>query len=249
MLIYVARRDWSHIFGLACIEELPTAHLAVASMFPRLRNDVAFASVFAVTRLLFHFTTIFLYSTPYGQAHGTGNAVTILPPALFCWSIPLHVWWFWNTIKGIQRRRRALKDLAKTVCRVRHARADARSTSDRPSSPLVRSLSSHLSAVSSPVSSARCARSSDLARCDRHVRRSAQYRRIYPDARRHRPSRSLERGRAALGSPWISSGCEQVDPSAPSMRQSPRRSRRCGDGSPSTARPSRLDNVPLYSLM
>ena len=58
MLSYVARQGWSHIFALGCIEELPTLHLALANLAPRLRNDHVFAGLFFVTRLVLHIALV-----------------------------------------------------------------------------------------------------------------------------------------------------------------------------------------------
>ena len=58
MLSYVARQGWAHIFALGCIEELPTLHLALANLAPRLRNDVVFATLFALTRLGLHIALV-----------------------------------------------------------------------------------------------------------------------------------------------------------------------------------------------
>ena len=54
MLTYVARQGWGHILALGCIEELPTLHLALASLAPQLRNDHVFAGLFFSTRLVLH---------------------------------------------------------------------------------------------------------------------------------------------------------------------------------------------------
>lgn len=58
MLTYVARQGWGHIFALGCIEELPTLHLALANLVPACRNDVVFAFLFALTRLVVHTTLV-----------------------------------------------------------------------------------------------------------------------------------------------------------------------------------------------
>ncbi|GAA97274.1 uncharacterized protein L969DRAFT_100910 [Mixia osmundae IAM 14324] len=107
LIAYISPLGWSHIFALGSFMELPTCILGASTIWPAVRNDIAFAAVFFATRLLFHGVLIASYATQYGQTHGTHTGIKTLVPAL-CLSgaVPLHIWWFTASVRGIRRRAR-----------------------------------------------------------------------------------------------------------------------------------------------
>ncbi|KAK4704102.1 hypothetical protein P7C70_g2105, partial [Phenoliferia sp. Uapishka_3] len=122
--------DYSHIFCLAAIMELPTLILASGMLMPSLRSDVLFSVIFFLTRIAFHailsksfrvngrdpapnqpFPSVVFYSTRYGQLHGTRTfnpspVSSLFPSFALCAASPLHIAWFIASIKGQIRRYR-----------------------------------------------------------------------------------------------------------------------------------------------
>ncbi|KII85645.1 hypothetical protein PLICRDRAFT_166320 [Plicaturopsis crispa FD-325 SS-3] len=90
------RREWTHVFCLCLLMELPTFVLSVASLHPHLRSNLLFAVTFFGTRIAFHAVLIVEY---YRVEE------SVLPAALLACVFPMHAFWFWGCLKGFARRR------------------------------------------------------------------------------------------------------------------------------------------------
>jgi len=106
-------RAWTQIFCLCALMELPTFLLAISSLYPRLRSNIAFAVAFFVTRILLHIVWCISYLIPTNRAHTTGGS--ILPSVMLAGIFPLHAIWFQGCLKGFIRR---YKDRRASVARV-----------------------------------------------------------------------------------------------------------------------------------
>ncbi|EIW75447.1 hypothetical protein CONPUDRAFT_85277 [Coniophora puteana RWD-64-598 SS2] len=102
---YAVRMEWGYIFCLAAFMELPTFVLAIASLFPRLRHDVLFASTFLCTRILLH--VVLCVSTLSNRAALTDGSVG--PSIILACVFPLHAFWFYGCLKGFVARARAAR--------------------------------------------------------------------------------------------------------------------------------------------
>jgi hypothetical protein len=96
------KRAWTQIFCLCALMELPTFLLAISSLYPRLRSNVAFAVSFFVTRILLHTIWCISYLIPTNRAHTTGGS--ILPSIMLASVFPLHALWFRGCVKGFVKR-------------------------------------------------------------------------------------------------------------------------------------------------
>jgi len=96
------KRAWTQIFCLCALMELPTFLLAVSSLYPRLRSNIAFAVSFFVTRILLHVIWCISYLIPTNRAHTTGGS--ILPSVMLASIFPLHALWFRGCVKGFVKR-------------------------------------------------------------------------------------------------------------------------------------------------
>jgi len=97
-------RAWTQIFCLCALMELPTFLLAISSLYPRLRSNIAFAVTFFMTRILLHIIWCISYLIPTNRAHTTGGS--ILPSVMLAAMFPLHALWFRGCVKGFMKRHR-----------------------------------------------------------------------------------------------------------------------------------------------
>lgn len=117
---FTVSRGWSHIFALAGLMELPTFHLAISVLHPRLRHNILFAAMFFATRIAFHVGLFISYFSKATRTKAVGGS--FVPASLFAAIFPLHVQWFTGCIKGFIRRSKARREAALL----------AQSTSDEP---------------------------------------------------------------------------------------------------------------------
>ncbi|KAF8316065.1 hypothetical protein DL93DRAFT_787437 [Clavulina sp. PMI_390] len=104
---YLIRWGWSHIFILAGCMEIPTFHLAIASMHPRLRQDIVFAVLFFATRIAFH-VMLFVSYLPK-STRDIAVQGSFLPSILFALAFPMHLMWFIGCLKGFIKRHKSRK--------------------------------------------------------------------------------------------------------------------------------------------
>ncbi|KAF8342781.1 uncharacterized protein EI90DRAFT_2821183, partial [Cantharellus anzutake] len=97
--------QWTHLFLLAAIMELPTFILSISYLFPQTRNDIFFAAVFFITRIAFHIVVIIQLLNP-GIRRATVNG-SFWAPALYIVALPMHVHWFIGCVRGILKRSKA----------------------------------------------------------------------------------------------------------------------------------------------
>ncbi|KAJ7611740.1 hypothetical protein FB45DRAFT_694355, partial [Roridomyces roridus] len=101
LLSYLIPSGAAHCFCLAAFMELPTLHLALSFLHPRLRHDVLFCALFFATRIVFHISLIFAFSTKLGMTVVQGNP---LPLVFLTLALPGHVMWFSQSVRGTIRR-------------------------------------------------------------------------------------------------------------------------------------------------
>lgn len=103
LFLYVLHRRWTYIAATGAIFELPTFVMGIACMFPRLRSNIGFTSTFFLTRIFFHFALILTMASPKGRqaAFVDGSWAPF-----FCITLPfpMHLWWGYKAIRGMQRR-------------------------------------------------------------------------------------------------------------------------------------------------
>jgi hypothetical protein len=110
MIDYCVGRGWSHIFALAGLMDLPTFHLAIATLHPKLRHNVLFAVTFFATRIAFHLGLFASYSSKASRTTAVGGS--FVPACLFAATFPMHAIWFIGCIKGFIRRSKAQGEAA-----------------------------------------------------------------------------------------------------------------------------------------
>lgn len=105
---FLVRWEWSHIFTLAGVMELPTFLLSIATLYPALRNDILFAATFLATRILLHIALFVSYLPQSTRLVAVGGS--FIPAILFAVAFPMHLMWFIGSIKGFIRRAKARKE-------------------------------------------------------------------------------------------------------------------------------------------
>jgi len=100
---YTIQGQWSHIFTMAAVMEIPTFVLALGSIAPHLRSDVLFAVCFFVTRIAFH---IALCASLVVQRHSVTSG-SLGPAIIMACIFPLHAHWFSGCINGFLKRAKA----------------------------------------------------------------------------------------------------------------------------------------------
>ncbi|KAI6041089.1 hypothetical protein EDC04DRAFT_3089340 [Pisolithus marmoratus] len=91
---YAIRMNWTHIFCLCAIMEIPTFVLAIATINPNLRSDVLFATTFFLTHSV---------SPSSCSAHAVTEG-SMGPGIIMACILPLHAFWFSGCVKGFVRR-------------------------------------------------------------------------------------------------------------------------------------------------
>ncbi|KAL4063891.1 hypothetical protein J3A83DRAFT_4378565 [Scleroderma citrinum] len=97
---YSIRKNWSYIFCLCAVMEIPTFVLASASLNPRLRSDTLFAITFFSTRIALHLALC--TSLIARRAEVTDGSLG--PGIIMACIFPLHAFWFSGCVKGFIRR-------------------------------------------------------------------------------------------------------------------------------------------------
>ena len=84
-------------FLVTFVFELPTLILSVGTVWPALRNDMAFGVTFMLTRIIYHMLTIYRLAImhPYGIAW-----------KVLCFPLLLHVFWITKWVQGMLNRSR-----------------------------------------------------------------------------------------------------------------------------------------------
>ncbi|EKM51070.1 uncharacterized protein PHACADRAFT_177767 [Phanerochaete carnosa HHB-10118-sp] len=101
--------DFSSLFALLCILELPTFLLAAGSLNSAFRNDYVFATVFFLTRICFHiYITITYALRALSPASGPWAPAAVLwtPTIVLSCVLPMHLLWMKACVVGILKRRR-----------------------------------------------------------------------------------------------------------------------------------------------
>lgn len=102
----------------AAFWQIPTCLLAAGVIWPSLRHDLIFVSLFGLLRLVLHSTLLLLYATPYGRssisatAHAGWFNDQWLPVLAMTGALVLHVHWFQCALKGLKARRRRQSAIA-----------------------------------------------------------------------------------------------------------------------------------------
>ncbi|KAH7912904.1 hypothetical protein BJ138DRAFT_1060189 [Hygrophoropsis aurantiaca] len=99
---YAIRMDWSHIFCLCAVMEIPTFILALGTLYPILRADVLFATSFFATRITLHIALCISFFTDRSVSSGS-SAPAIILGCIF----PLHAFWFYGCLKAFVKRAQA----------------------------------------------------------------------------------------------------------------------------------------------
>ncbi|KAH8832032.1 hypothetical protein DL96DRAFT_1553219 [Flagelloscypha sp. PMI_526] len=94
-------REWTHIFSLASIMELPTLVMSIGKLWPKFKSTVLFATTFFLTRIFFHATLAASYSLSH---NGASVSHSKIPAAILSVLLLLHVFWFSQCIQGFIRR-------------------------------------------------------------------------------------------------------------------------------------------------
>ncbi|KAI6162835.1 hypothetical protein EDD17DRAFT_1572703 [Pisolithus thermaeus] len=97
---YAVRMNWSHIFCLCAIMEIPTFVLAIAALNPNLRSDVLFATTFFLTRIALHVRLGLSFFLQRARVTEGSMGPGILMACIF----PLHAFWFSGCVKGFVKR-------------------------------------------------------------------------------------------------------------------------------------------------
>lgn len=108
---FLVRWEWSHIFTLAGLMELPTFLLSIATLYPKLRNDILFATTFLATRIIFHIGLFVSYLPKSTRVIAVGGS--FVPAILFAVAFPMHLMWFIGSVKGFIRARKLVSKLLK----------------------------------------------------------------------------------------------------------------------------------------
>ncbi|KZO94339.1 hypothetical protein CALVIDRAFT_565703 [Calocera viscosa TUFC12733] len=135
LVSYVISQGWSHIFALAAIMELPTHHLAIATLEPWLRNDYVFAGLFFLLRVAFHILLIAQFCLPsvrIGVMGGKPGLGQWGPAVFLSLALPMHVIWFHGCVKGILRRQKKKREAAKAALVAQPSSEEAVSTEPVP---------------------------------------------------------------------------------------------------------------------
>ncbi|PWN98749.1 hypothetical protein FA09DRAFT_290759, partial [Tilletiopsis washingtonensis] len=103
LFAYWVHRGWAHWAVMACVFELPTTIMGVASIWPALRSNNAFTSTFFLTRIFFHGALLCATITPHGRATkgidgSWGVALSVLA------TYPMHIWWSVKLVASVRRR-------------------------------------------------------------------------------------------------------------------------------------------------
>lgn len=96
-------KGWAFIAVMACVFELPTFVMGIASLHPPLRSNMAFTVTFFITRVFFHFGLLIATFTKHGRdtkgIDGSwGPAISVLV------TYPMHLWWGYKCILSMRRR-------------------------------------------------------------------------------------------------------------------------------------------------
>ncbi|KAJ6449493.1 hypothetical protein C8R47DRAFT_1296955 [Mycena vitilis] len=105
LLNYTIHRQWAHIFCLCACMELPTLHLSLSFLHPRLRHDWLFCGSLLATRIILHLFLLHAFCSPRGMAATHGSRLPALGLAL---AFPGHAMWFMQSIRGTIRRSQRL---------------------------------------------------------------------------------------------------------------------------------------------
>lgn len=147
---YAIRMNWSHIFCLCAIMEIPTFVLAIATLYPHLRSDVLFATTFFLTRIVLHVRlglSFFLH-----RARVTDGSMG--PGIIMACIFPLHAFWFSGCVKGFVKRSqqgKKKKRVADGNSAIVARRAAPTRTPEHPSMPnATPTTSPHASSFTSP---------------------------------------------------------------------------------------------------
>lgn len=96
-------KGWAFIAVMACVFELPTFVMGIASLHPPLRSNMAFTITFFITRVFFHFGLLIATSSKHGRETkgidgSWGPAISVLV------TYPMHLWWGYKCILSMRRR-------------------------------------------------------------------------------------------------------------------------------------------------
>lgn len=147
---YSIRQNWSHIFCLCAIMEIPTFVLAIATIYPHLRSDVLFAATFFLTRILLHVRLGFSFFLHRARVTDGSMGPGIIMACIF----PLHAFWFSGCVKGFVKRSqqgKKKKRVADGNSAILARRAALTHTPEHPSIPnATPTASPHASSFTSP---------------------------------------------------------------------------------------------------
>ena len=94
---HVVIQGWTHAFCVCLVMEMPTWLLAVSSLWPMLRNDVLFATIFLLTRIVLH--AILLVKTARLKAGNTMFGDSRSPIWLLSAAFVAHLLWFSSFVR------------------------------------------------------------------------------------------------------------------------------------------------------
>ncbi|CEH12698.1 TRAM/LAG1/CLN8 homology domain [Ceraceosorus bombacis] len=103
LFAYWVHRGWALYAVMACVFELPTFIMGLASLVPQTRSNNAFTITFFITRVFFHFGLLCASVTAHGRATpgidgswGVANSIIA--------TYPMHLWWGYKCIMSVRRR-------------------------------------------------------------------------------------------------------------------------------------------------
>lgn len=103
LFAYWMHKGWAFIAVMACVFELPTFVMGIASLHPPLRSNSLFTATFFLTRVFFHFGLLIATCTEHGRSTARidgswGPAISVLV------TYPMHLWWGYKCILSTRRR-------------------------------------------------------------------------------------------------------------------------------------------------
>lgn len=100
---YLEFTPLSGLFNLSLILEIPTLHLALSTLFPLLRHDLLFLTMFFIFRIGFHAYLIISFGMGSGRAL-SGVEGSWIPFTVLVMAYPMHLLWFAGGVNGHRKR-------------------------------------------------------------------------------------------------------------------------------------------------
>lgn len=103
LFAYWMHKQWAYIAVMACVFELPTFVMGIASLHPPFRSNILFTSTFFVTRIFFHFGLLLATWSTHGRSTPGIEGSWGVPISVLV-TYPMHLWWGYKCILSTRRR-------------------------------------------------------------------------------------------------------------------------------------------------